>query len=204
MTMMKQPFYKKFALLALCGIFLSACSSKYPSKAELKKQNCNAFNLISVFASNPNVKEVIDLRSHDQKTYENTLFNVKEYCHFSNKKVSDMINEYELRTEYSNQIVYKNGIVTINPSGKNYYFLDDTFNFVALSRDKKSLKYFKNKQTIKFGDERLNIEVLKDFKNEKNPYVLRLIITDKLVNKTTKILKTTKNYFTFGEFLILF
>ena len=112
-----------------------------------------------------------------------------------------------MKTKFSNSIVYKNGVVTINPSKKNYIFLENSFNFVAVSRDKNDVKYFKNRENIKLGNHTIRIEVLKDYRNPQHPYVLKLY-DNKKINKetieTAKIIKTEKNFFTFEDYLIAF
>lgn len=209
-SMMKtqvQFLYKLSLVLVAIGFTLSGCEQKNLSVKDIKYYNCSAFNLISVIASNPNVKEVVDLRALDQKTYENTLFTTKEYCELGNQSVNDIINQYELKTQYSNSIIYQNGVVTINPSKKNYIFLENSFNFVAVSKDKKNIKYFKNRENVKIGDHTLWIEVLKDYRNSKNPYVLKLHDTQTINKKSvtdTQIIKTEKNFFTFEDYLIVF
>lgn len=208
MKTMAQWHTKALLLIVATSLILSGCgAAKNLSKEDIKQNNCSAFNLISLIASNPNVKEVVDFRGLDQKTYENTLFTTKEYCELGNQSLNDVINQYEMKTKFSNSIIYKNGIVTINPSKKNYIFLENSFNFVAVSRDKNDVKYFKNRENIKLGNHTIRIEVLKDYRNAQNPYVLKLY-DNKKINKetieTAKIIKTEKNFFTFEDYLIAF
>ena len=127
MKTMAQWHTKALLLTVATSLILSGCgAAKNLSKEDIKQNNCSAFNLISLIASNPNVKEVVDFRGLDQKTYENTLFTTKEYCELGNQSLNDVINQYEMKTKFSNSIVYKNGVVTINPSKKNYIFLENS------------------------------------------------------------------------------
>lgn len=196
-----------FLSAVCCCALLSGCANKNKVNYELVKQeNCTAINLISVFATKPNVKEIRDLRKQDQKTFENTLFTTSEYCKLANIDISSIINEYEIRTTYANSVSYKDGVVTFTPSGKTYLSLENSFNFMAIDK-KHNVKVFKNGEKIKLGDKYLMLEIIHDWASSISPYTIGMNIygsKDELLEQTIFSLNDKKNMFIFDEYIITF
>ena len=198
---------KRIVVLAVLGALLTGCANKDKVNYSLVEQeNCTALNLVSVFATKPDVKEIRDLRKQDQKTYENTLFTTSEYCKMSNQDISSIINDYEIRTMYSNSISFKDGIITISPSGKTYIALENSFNFMAINK-KHSVKLFKNAQKVKLGDKYLMLEILRDYADADTPFTIGMTIygkDDQILEQTVFSLNNKKNLFIFDEYIITF
>ena len=198
---------KKLFFIVVCALVFTGCADKNRvNYSEVKNSNCSAINFISVLAVRPDVKEIIDLRREDQRTYENTLFSTKEYCSMVNKDISSIINDYEIRTQYSNSMSYKNGIVTIRPSGKTYIALENSFNFMAINKNH-SLKHFKNAEKVKLGDKYLSLEVLNNYTDESHPFTIGMNIYGKgneILEQSIFSLNGKKNIFIFDEYIISF
>lgn len=197
---------KNIAFLSICCALFIGCAGKKVNYELVKQENCTALNLISVFAVKPEVSQIIDTRKQDQKTYENTLFTTSEYCKMTNKDISSIINDYELKTAYQNSILYKDGVVTITSSGKNYVVLENSFNFMAIDK-KHNLKVFKNGEKIKLGDKYLMLEIIKDYENQATPFTIGMNIYGKkneLLEQTIFSLNGKKNMFIFDEYIITF
>ncbi|MDA3053282.1 hypothetical protein OFO01_07040 [Campylobacter sp. JMF_01 NE2] len=198
---------KKMSLFALFCIVFAGCADKTKvTYNEVKQQSCTALNLISVFATKPNVREIRDMRRQDQKTYENTLFNTKEYCRMQNMDISSIINDYEIRTTYSNSISFKDGIVTLSPSGKTYVALENSFNFMAIDKEH-NVKVFKNAEKVKFKDKYLMLEILRDYADAQTPFTIGMTVygeENQILEQTIFSLNNKKNMFIYDDYVITF
>ena len=202
---MKRPLL--ILALALAIFFCGCADKRLVNKELLENTGCSAFNFTSLLATNPKVKKITDLRKQDQKTWENTLFSVKDYCEMNSWEISSIINAYEIKTNYASKINVVDGEVTIGSSHRNYIALDDSWNFMAVSRDK-TIKFFKNNQRIKIDGKEILLEVISDYQDSDRPFVIGLKIYDKREDgeaiASQSVFTPRKNMFVFEDTIITF
>ena len=196
----------------LMVVLLAGCSTKSViSKNDLENRGCEAFNFDSLLLSKARSVEFVDLRSADERNFQNGLWTTKEYCDMSKLNLAELIVRYGERTNYTNVVSVGKGKliktddltptrVEIQGSKLQYQRQEgkSTFNFVATNGI--DVLSFKEGDYVKLDGVGYRFYNKREYKNAKELWQIEIVDDAGSINT----MDLNQNKFIFGSYKVIF
>lgn len=201
---------KKIVTCSVCLFFLCGCSAlSNKSVKYFEEKGCEAVNFDTLLLSKGRVSHFIDMRSAEERNFQNGLFSIDEYCEMGSYSLTEILAKFGERTKYANLVSVKQGslismgnsstTIEIAKSNLKYTAPKSTFNFVAIKGN--TIKKFRENEIVSLDGVSYSFHNLTEYKTDKRSWKIGI---QNESNKQQNVVDLNKNYFVFGNWKIIF